>query len=94
MLQTIASEARLAPPGATATLENGGDSGVLLGPVLLHQHFPGRAAVLALTQPDDRVEGHVVRFVERDPATLRWYGQWPDTRLGRLLVAPGVAPRP
>jgi hypothetical protein len=94
-LQAMADEVRSVPTGATAYLENGRASPVLVGPVLLHQQFPGRAAIFILSQPDDELAGRQVRFVERDPQTLRWYGQWPETRLAHLLVGPdAVARRP
>jgi hypothetical protein len=91
-LQSIAAEARMQPPGATVYLENGVSSPVLLGPVMVDSDFPGRAALLLITQYDDVVEGRPVRFVERNPKILSRYRQRPESRLARLLVAPDAVP--
>jgi len=91
-LDSIAAEVRSKPSDATAYLENGTASYFLLGPVMPPIDLPGRAALLLISQPDDRVEGRTVRFVERDPTILARYQQRPDTRLGRMLVGPGAAP--
>ena len=48
--------------------------------------FPGRAGVFVVTHPSDMVDGRRVRFIERDPEVLTWFGERPETRLAHLLV--------
>jgi len=91
-LRTIAAKVRLVPPGETAYLENGTNGRALLGAVMPNSDFPGRAAIFLITHDDDQLDGRTVRFIERDPAILARYGRRPESRLARLLVAPGSVP--
>jgi hypothetical protein len=95
MLRGIAAEVERGAPGATVYLENGNAPRELLGPIMVQAKplFPARAAAFLLEHPVDEVDGRRVRFVERDPAVLRWFAQWPNTPLARLLVAPDALPR-
>jgi hypothetical protein len=92
-LRTIAGKVGLVPPGGTAYLENGANTKVLLGPVMPNIDFPGLAAIFLITHDDDQVDGRTVRFVERDPAVLAHYRLRPESRLARLLAAPGDTQR-
>ena len=83
------------PLGTTVYLENGNPSPILLGPVMARVKplFPGRAAVFLLTHSGDELDGHHVRFIERDPAVLARIGRWPEDPLAALLVRPDGLPR-
>src|SRR5262249_37337229 len=83
------------PPGTTVYLENGDPSPILLGPVMARVKplFPGRAAIFVLTHCGDELDGHHVRFIERDPAVLARIGGWPGDPLATLLVRPDDHPR-
>ena len=74
------------PPGSTVYLENLTSPRALLGPMMPDRLFPGRAGVFVVTHPSDMVDGRRVRFIERDPEVLTWYGGRPETRLAHLLV--------
>jgi len=88
----IAAEIRAQPPGSTAYLENERAPNYILGPAIPGFLFPGRAGVYVLFNRSDQFEGRTVRFVERDTEVAQYYAQRPDTRLARLLVAPGTVP--
>jgi len=83
------------PPGTTVYLENGNPSPLMTGPVMARAKplFPGRAAVFLLTHSGDALDGHHVRFIERDPAVLARIGGWPGDPLATLLVRPDDLPR-
>ena len=66
---------------------------MILGPVMPNIDFPGLAAIFLITHDDDQLDGRTVRFVERDPAVLAHYRLRPESRLARLLAAPGDTQR-
>jgi hypothetical protein len=96
MLQGMDVEVASHPSGSIAFLENGKVSSVLLGPIMakVARDFPGRAAAFVLAHGTDELDGRRLRFIERDPAVIRWYATFPKTLLARLLVAPDAVPRP
>jgi hypothetical protein len=86
--QEIADAVAAVPPGTTVYLENGSTPGGAVGP-WLNQWFPGRAGVFLLLSPSgDMLDGRHVRFVERDPKVVEFWGERPSARLEGLLVAP------
>jgi hypothetical protein len=96
MLRGIAVEVQARPPGSIVYLENGTAPLALGGMPDAEQKwkwtFPGRAAAFLLVHQGEELDGRRVRFVERDSGALRWFSQWPDTPLARLLVGPDAVP--
>lgn len=85
----IADAVAAAPPGGPVYLENRTNPPFVLGGLLPHRLFPGRAGIFLLSGEPMALCGHEVRFVERDPLVLKAHR---GTRLGRLLVAPDEVP--
>jgi len=91
--QEIADAVAGTAAGTTAFIENGSVSAGVVGP-WLELPFPGRAAVFLLLSPSgDQLDGRRVRFIERDPKVLEFWGERPNQRLAHLLVAPEQAGR-
>jgi hypothetical protein len=92
MVRGIAVEVAARPAGSIVYLENGKAPLELGGGFEADSKwkwlFPGRAAAFLLTHHGEKLDGRRVRFIERDPGVLRWFSQWPETPLARLLVGP------
>jgi hypothetical protein len=84
----IADAVRAAPAGAPVTLENGTSPWYVLGMLIPNRLFPGRGAAFLIAHPSGTLDGHELRFVERDPRVRAEYEDRPETPLGRLLVYP------
>ena len=54
--------------------------------------FPGWAAVLMISQPEDVVDGRPIYFVEPRPRVLAMARAAAHKRIGRLIIAPGQVP--
>jgi hypothetical protein len=90
--QEVARAAAAAPPGTTVYLENGRATPDVVG-IFLEIVFPGRAGVFFLQSPKtDVVDGHRIRFIERDPKVLEYWAARPNEPLGKLLVSPRDVP--
>ncbi len=81
-LAEIAAEATREPPGRFVRIPNRPFASV--GPFFGDMRFPGWAALFAIFNPDDRVAGRVVRFVDARGEVLR--GAREGRRSAHLIV--------
>jgi hypothetical protein len=88
----IVAAAHARPPGSTVYIENL-SAPLSVAPMGGRTFFPGPAGLFVLMEPDDRLDGRALRFIERDPNILAYHRTRPSSRLAHLLVAPGDVPR-
>jgi hypothetical protein len=90
----ISARINQAPPGEDVVFSNRLFHGAVSPAVPLNA-FPGTAGAFVVYYPDNVVNGHRVRFAERNPEIIEWYSK--GRRTADLFVAVGESvpnPRP